>query len=210
MSTAEGLNENLEEQNAEKTQDAFPTVQHTPDNRRTNSLPGISTCSRWIEQNTITYEMDGTRSRRPRNLTENRAAYKLQTLKEKRRKINGRLIRKHSTVEDLLFSSRNAVIVEEELGQFNDLIKMLVSVHEECNGLLREDERQNDDEWFDEIVTQAFSFKRKINAWLRERERGIRKETSSRSSSKGSRSSSRKSGRSKFLKGSKSSRETKS
>ena len=209
MSIAEGLNENLEEQDAEKTQDAFPSLQYTPDNRRTNSLPGISTCSRWIEQNTITYEMDGTRSRRPRNLTENGAAYKLQTLKEKRRKINGRLIRKHSTVEDLLFSSRNAVIVEEEVGQFNDLFKMLVSVHEECNGLLREDERQNDDEWFDEIVTQAFSFKRKINAWLREREVSEKKQ-SSRSSSKGSRSSSRKSGRSKFLKGSKSSRETKS
>ena len=171
MSTAEGLNKNLEEQNAEKTQDAFSTVQHTPDNRRTNSLPGISTCSRWIEQNTITYEMDGTRSRRPRNLTENGTTYKLQTLKEKRKKINGRLIRKYNTVEDLLFSSRNAVIIEEELGHFNDLFKMLVSVHEECNGLLREDEKQHDDEWFDEIDTQAFSFKRKINTWLRERER---------------------------------------
>ena len=38
MSIAEGLNENLEEQDAEKTQDVFPTAQHTPDNRRTNSL----------------------------------------------------------------------------------------------------------------------------------------------------------------------------
>ena len=44
MSIAEGLNENLEEQDAEKTQDAFPTVQHTPYNQRTNSLPGISAC----------------------------------------------------------------------------------------------------------------------------------------------------------------------
>ena len=71
------------------------------------------------------------------------AAYKLQTLKERRRKINGRLIRKYSTIEDLLFSSRNAVIVEEELRQFNDLfIKMLLSIDEECNGLLHEEERQ--------------------------------------------------------------------
>ena len=46
MSIAEGLNENLEEQDAEKTQDAFPTAQHTPDNGRTKSLPGISTCSK--------------------------------------------------------------------------------------------------------------------------------------------------------------------
>ena len=70
MSTAEGLNENLEEQDAEKTQDAFPTVQHTRDNRRTNSLPGISTCSKCIEQNAITYEEDVTMSRRSRNVSE--------------------------------------------------------------------------------------------------------------------------------------------
>ena len=82
MSIAEGLNENLEEQDAEKTQNAFPSLQYTPNNRRTNSLPGISTCLRQIEQNAVTYEMDGTRSRRPRNLTEKGAAYKLWTLKE--------------------------------------------------------------------------------------------------------------------------------
>ena len=142
MSIAEGLNENLEEQDAEKTQDAFPSLQYTPDNRRTNSLPGISTCSRWIEQNAITYEADGTRSSRPRNLTE-KGAQKLQTLKERRRKINGRLIRKYSTIEDLLFSSRNAVIVKE---QFNDLFKMVLSVHKEWNGLVQDEKRQEDDE----------------------------------------------------------------
>ena len=46
MSIAEGLNENLEEQDAEKTQNAFPSLQYTPNNQRTNSLPGISTCLR--------------------------------------------------------------------------------------------------------------------------------------------------------------------
>ena len=59
MSIAEGLNENLEEQDAEKTQNAFPSLQYTPNNRRTNSLPGIRTCLRKIEQNAVTYEMDG-------------------------------------------------------------------------------------------------------------------------------------------------------
>ena len=157
MSIAEGLNENLEEQDAEKTQDAFPSLQYTPDNRRTNSLPGISTCSRWIEQNAITYETDGTRSSRPRNLTE-KGAQKLQTLKERRRKINGRLIRKYSTIEDLLFSSRNAVIVEE---QFNDLFKMVLSVHKEWNGLVQDEERQEDDEQFDELMLKHFDSKEK-------------------------------------------------
>ena len=120
--------------------------QHTPDNRRSNSLPGISTCSRWIELNAITYEGDGTRSRRPRNLTEKGAAYKFQTLKERRRTINGRLIRKYSTIKHLLVSSQKAVVVEEELGQFNDLFKILLSVHEVSNRLLHDEERQQDDE----------------------------------------------------------------
>ena len=119
--------------------------QHRVDNGGTNSLPGISTCSR-IEQNTITYEEDGTKIRRPRNLTEKGAAYKLQTLKEKSWKINERLIRKYSTIKHLLVSSQKAVVVEEELGQFNDLFKMLLSVHEDCNRLLHDEERQRDDE----------------------------------------------------------------
>ena len=125
-------------------------------------------------------------------------------MKERRRKIKGRLITKYSTIEDLLFSSRNAVIVEEELGQFDELFKMLLSVHKECNGLHQDEERQQEDEWFDEIDAQAFSFERKIHVWLRE---VSEKKQSSRSSSKGSRSSSGKSGRSKS---SKSSRKTKS
>ena len=172
----------------------------------TDSLPGISSCSKWIEQKSITYEVVWTRRRRPRNLTEKGVAHKLQTLKEKRRKINGRLIRQCSKSEDLLFSSQKTVISEEELGQFNELFKMLLSVHEECNGLHDED-RQQDKEWVDEIDVQAFSFKRKIHAWLRE---VSEKKLSSRSSPKGSRSISSRSGRSKSLKSSKFSRETKS
>ena len=104
------------------------------DNRRTNSLPDITTISKWIEQNALTYEEDGIMSRRPRNLTEKGAAYKLQTLKERRKKVNGRLIRKYITIEDLLFSIPSAVIVEQKLGQFNDLFKMLLSAHKIAMG----------------------------------------------------------------------------
>ena len=114
----------------------------------------------------------------------------MQTSKERRRKINERLIRKYSTIEDLLFSSQNGVTIEEELCQFNELFKMLLSVHKESNGLWHEEERQQDGEWFDEFDAHAFSFKRKIHAWFRE---VSEKKQSSRSSSKGSRSSSSKS-----------------
>ena len=54
------------------------------------------------------------------------------------------------------------------VGQFSDLFKMLLIVHKECNKLLRDEERQQDDEWFNENDAQTFSFKRKIHDWLTE------------------------------------------
>ena len=93
---------------------------------------------------------------------------KRNTLRERTRKINSRLIRKYGTIEDLLCSSTNKVAVEEEMNQFNDLLKMLIDVHQDYNQLLDGDEREKDDDWFDEIVTQECSFKRKVHCWLRE------------------------------------------
>ena len=46
------------------------------------------------------------------------------------------MIRKYSIIEDLLFSRKNIIAVEEEMKQFNDLIKILLDAHEEYNQLL--------------------------------------------------------------------------
>ena len=59
------------------------------------------------------------------------------------------MIRKYSTIEDLLFSSKNIIAVKEEMKIFNDLLKMLLDTHQEYNRLLGEDERGRDDNWFD-------------------------------------------------------------
>ena len=50
-----------------------------------------------------------------RNLTEKGLVCKKETLRERRRNINSRLIRKYSTTEDLLFSTKNIIAVEEEM-----------------------------------------------------------------------------------------------
>ena len=50
-------------------------------------------------------------------------------MKERREKIHGRMTRKSSIIEDLLFSNKNIIAVEEELAQLNDLFKMLLSIH---------------------------------------------------------------------------------
>ena len=63
------------------------------------------------------------RSKRFRNLTAKGLAYKYNILCERRSRINGRLVRKYATIEDLLFSTRNLVAVQEEMGQFKWLIQ---------------------------------------------------------------------------------------
>ena len=128
------------------------------------------------------------RSKRSRNLTPKRLEYKCNILQEGRSKINGNLIRKYATIEDLLFSTRNVVAVQEEMAQFNDLFKMLLSAHEEYNALLEDEARDKKDEWFDEIDNPVFSFKRKITCWLK----NAGEENKSKGSSRSSRSSASK------------------
>ena len=52
-------------------------------------------------------------------------------LKERREKINGRMMRKCSIIEDILFSDINRIAVEGKLAQLNDLFKMLLNINEE-------------------------------------------------------------------------------
>lgn len=48
------------------------------------------------------------------------------------RSIEGKgMMKKCSTIEDIPFSNKNRVAVEEELAQFNNLFKMLLSIHKE-------------------------------------------------------------------------------
>ena len=106
-------------------------------------MSGDSSCSQWVEKNgreVVIPDVGEGRSTRSRNFIEKRLAYKKETLRERRRKINGRRIRKYSTIEDLLFSSKNVIAVEEEMKQFNDLFKMLLDAHQEYNQLLGENE----------------------------------------------------------------------
>ena len=125
--------------------------------RETSSMPGDSSCLQWVEKNgreVVIPDVGEGRSTRSRDLTEKGLAYKKETLRE-RRKINGRLIRKYSTIEDLLFSSKNVIAVEEEMKQFNDIFKMLLDAHQKYNQLLGDNERDRDDDWFDDVDTQC-------------------------------------------------------
>ena len=88
-------------------------------------------------------------------------------MKERREKTYSRLARKCNAVEDLLYSSKNKVVVEEDMLQINDLTKLLMSLHDECNELLGEEDRAESNEWLDMVDEQIFTFKRKIHRWLK-------------------------------------------
>ena len=87
--------------------------------RQTFSLPGENSCSKWVNQNEsreyVNAESGEGRSKRSRNLTPKGLACKCNILWERRSRINGRLIRKYATIEDLLLSTRNVVAVQEEM-----------------------------------------------------------------------------------------------
>ena len=114
-------------------------------------------------------EVNGVSTRR-RKLTEKGRAYRTTSLKERREKINGRMMRKCSVIKDLLFSNKNRIAEEENLAQFNDLFKMSLSIHEEYSQVLDDNERAGQHDWFDDLDDKVCTFKRKIHNWLRSAE----------------------------------------
>ena len=95
-------------------------------NRYTESLLSDQTWSKWDQADENEVNEVSTRRRK---LTEKSRAYRATLLEERREKIHGRMTRKSSIIEDLLFSNKNRIAVEEEPAQFNDLFKMLLSIH---------------------------------------------------------------------------------
>ena len=115
----------------------------------------------------LNQQEDLGRGQRLKKPTSKGLEYKISLLKERREKTYSRLARKCNAVEDLLYSSKNKVAVEEEMLQINDLTKLLMSLHDECNELLGEEDRAESNEWLDMVDEQIFTFKRKIHRWLK-------------------------------------------
>ena len=155
----------------------------------------------------LNQKKDLSRGQRSRKLTSKRLEYKISLLKERSEKTYSRLVRKCNAVEDLFYSSKNKVAVEEML-QINDLTKVLMSLHHECNELLGEEDKAESDEWLDIVDEQILTFKRKVHRWLRcaEEEQQICPMSEKSRSSKGS--SSKSSHRSSKLSASRKSRRT--
>ena len=91
----------------------------------------------------LNQQEDLGRGQRLRQTISKGLEYKISLLKDRREKTYSRLARKSNAVENLLYSSKNKVAVEQML-QINDLTKLLMSFHDECNELLGEDRAESD------------------------------------------------------------------
>ena len=58
-----------------------------------------------------------------------------------------------------MYSHQNSITVKEELAQLNDMLRMLVEIHEQ--GEI--DEEYDDDIWFDDLDQKIFYFKHKVH-----------------------------------------------
>ena len=81
--------------------------------------------------------------------------------------VKRRIITKSSSVESLLYSSRNVETVRQQILQI-DMFKQLMDVHKEYNFLLPLEAQEDDKKWFDDIDADMLVFKQKIHNWIRD------------------------------------------
>ena len=111
------------------------------------------------------------RGQRKKKPTMKGIEYKTSLMKERRDKVCARLVRKCAAIEDLFYSRRNKTAVQEEMCQFSDHLKLLMSLHEKIHTMLEvEEEKIENDEWIDMMDKQIFNFKRRVQTWLKNAE----------------------------------------
>ena len=110
-----------------------------------------------------------------RKYTKKGLQYQRSVLMEKRSQIHKRLMRKSSIIGNLLYSKQNLIEVKENLGQFDDIFKLLTDVHQQHCKLLSEEEQDADNQWFEDVDEMVFSFKPCVYNWVRENEEDKKK-----------------------------------
>ena len=97
-----------------------------------------------LNRDTQKDEKEGTLldlGKRRKNLTEKGVSFKLSTLLSKRNRMKSSLLSQSFTIQDLMYSAKNMVTVQEEIAQFDYIFKQLLLVHQEYHSLLDEGEK---------------------------------------------------------------------
>ena len=104
------------------------------------------------------------RCRRVRKPTQKGLEYQSSLLEEKQQNLKSKLERKSREIDDLLYSTKNRITMEESMLQFNDMLKMFDSAQNQY--LQLRDEKNGAGLWFENIDNWVFELKRKICNWL--------------------------------------------
>ena len=112
-----------------------------------------------------------------------------RAVRREKKMVRRKIIRKSSTVDSLLYSSRNVETVREQMLQIDDMFKQVMDVHKEYNSLLPLEAQEGDKKWFDDIDADRLVFKQKIHNWIREAEHDRDAELKEKASVKSKRSS---------------------
>ena len=91
------------------------------------------------------------RYKRVRKPTHKGLEYQISLLEETQRKLKSKLEWKSKEIDDLLYSTKNQITVEESLVQFNDIFKMFDSAQNKYLELIDKDDGA--DTWFEDITT---------------------------------------------------------
>ena len=84
---------------------------------------------------------DVTTKKRNRKLTAKGLEFQLSLLHKKKQRLEARLARRAAAIEDLVYSSKSVITVKEELGQYDDIFKLIIENHEEHCKILRPKEQ---------------------------------------------------------------------
>ena len=109
-------------------------------------------------------------SKRVRKYTKKGLQYQRSVLMDRRSQLHKRLMKKSTIIDDLLYSKQNLTVVKENLGQFDDVFKLLTEVDQQHCKLLSEEEQHADNQWFEDVDEMVFSFKQCVYNWVRKNE----------------------------------------
>ena len=142
-----------------------------------------------VEQESQGYQEDQkTQGKRQPKMKENGRKSRLSTLENKSTKQVSRLLRKSREINYLTYSYQNSIFFEKQLTQLNDVFKMLVDIYEVFEQI---DKEYTDDIWLEDIDKIVFSFKHRVQNWLKGEKKKHKRDYSSRSSARSSSSKSK-------------------
>ena len=65
-----------------------------------------------------------------------------------------------------MYSKTNVTVVHDKLTQFREIFKQLISIHDKYWFLTEPEDQQSEEHWFEELDSEAFTWKHKIDVYI--------------------------------------------